>query len=475
MPSVYKALPIQIAGPWYTSRSGQLASMKTINYYMEANQGAKTEYALMPFPGLRTVSNVLGVSRGMHQMVEVGYRVVGQKLYSFDSSGVHTELGDVPGTGRCIFDDDGINLFIVTDKNVYKYSSTTGTIANVTSVNIGSPNSVSYLNDKFVYDRGQGNDFAVSNVGAGDTVNSANIAGAISDPDDLLRCYAFRQTMWFYGSRTIEPWYDKGVGSPPLDRIDGQIQTVGLGAVYSLSSNDNAMYFLGDDRQVYQFNGAAKTRISSTAISNEIESYAKVSDAIGWCFTLQGHNFYAITFPSERKTWCVNEEFGQSGWFELRGGVGGGVYPATGLVWVYDKNWLEDATGNLLCLDVNYFENSGDPIERVRVLAPISGDLIGKPGQRLQISRVELIIEKGIGTIAGQGEDPKIMIEPSYDGGKTFNEGSWVRIGRLGEFTIKAEWDQVVSFYDLVLRIRITDPVFSSLHSAAVHIKEGGR
>ena len=475
MPSTYRTIPLQIAGPWYKSRSGQLASMETVNYYVERNKGAKDEFSLMPFPGLKNISSVVGAGRGMHQMIEVGYRVAGATLYSFDSAGVHTAIGSIPGSGRCIFDDDGVNLFIVTEKQVYKYDSSAGNVANVTSANIGSPNSVTYLNDKFIYDRGQGNDYAVSNVGAGETVNSNNIAGAISDPDDLIRVYSFREESYMYGSRTVEKHYDKGVGNPPITVIIGQTKPVGLGAVYSLSNNDRTMYFLGDDNRVYVYNGSEPEVISSIALSNEIESYNTVDDAIGWCFTFQGQNFYALTFPSEQKTWVVNESFGNEGWFQLRGGVGSGAYPATGHVYVYGKHWLEDGLGNLYNWDFSDYQNNGQTIERVRVLAPISGSLFDKPGQRIQMSRLELILEKGVGLISGQGEDPKIMVEPSHDGGKTFNEGSWVRIGRMGEFTIKAEWWNLKSFYDLVLRVRITDPVFSSIHSAAIDIKEAGR
>jgi len=39
------------------------------------------------------------------------------------------------------------------------------------------------------------------------------------------------------------------------------------------------------------------------AISKEIESYAVKDDAFGFNYTIEGHQFYALTFPSENKTW----------------------------------------------------------------------------------------------------------------------------------------------------------------------------
>jgi hypothetical protein len=408
-------------------------------------------------------------------MIEIGYRVAGNSLYSFDQNGTHAEIGSIPGSGRCIFADDGQNLFVVTDRAVYKYDSISGVIANVTSGNIGSPNGVAYLNDKFIYDRGQGNDFAVSNVGAGETVNIANIAGAISDPDDLLMCYAFRQSMFFYGSRTIETWYDKGTGSPPLDRIDGQIFPVGLAAIYSLSHNDTAMYFLGDDRQIYQFTGAKPTRVSSPSLSNEIEGYSVVSDAIGWCFTIQGQNFYCITFPTESKTWVINETFGKNGWVQISSGIGGQSYGATSYVYVYGKHWLAgEHNGALYSWDLETYQNDGEVMERRRTFPPISGSSLGAAGRRLQMSKIEIKMEKGVGLISGQGDDPQIIVEISTDG-HTYMEIGRPKIGRLGDFSLKVEAFALVTFYDLTVRLTVTDPVFCSIHAIDIDIKEAGR
>ena len=84
-------------------------------------------------------------------------------------------------------------------------------------------------------------------------------------------------------------------------------------------------------------------------------------------------------------------------------------------------------------------------------------------------------MEMGVGLISGQGEDPKIMIEASYDGGKSFGPGTWMRIGRLGETNIRAEWWNLFSFYDLIIRITTSDPVAYSIQSGAIDIRLAGR
>jgi hypothetical protein len=91
------------------------------------------------------------------------------------------------------------------------------------------------------------------------------------------------------------------------------------------------------------------------------------------------------------------------------------------------------------------------------------------------MSRFELILETGVGVISGQGEDPQIMLEASYDGGKSFDAGEWMKIGRMGETNIRAEWFSLRSFYDLVIRISTSDPVHYTIMTGVIDWRLAGR
>ncbi|GAH20838.1 unnamed protein product, partial [marine sediment metagenome] len=83
-------------------------------------------------PGQKNIgSTTADTDRGSHQMLEIAYRVVGSSLFKVLSDGSHTSLGTIPGFDRCIFADDGINLFIVSDNIVSQYSSSTGLVETV--------------------------------------------------------------------------------------------------------------------------------------------------------------------------------------------------------------------------------------------------------------------------------------------------------------------------------------------------------
>ena len=474
----FNTVPFNMTGASYQSRSKPLSSQQTKNWYQQANSQGKDEFVLMPFPGLKLLGNAAGADRGLHRMAEVLFQVKGTTLYSIDKLGVHTSKGTIPGISRCIMADDGINLFIVSSDETKVYQFDGSTITEVTDPEITGAKSVDFINNQFLYTKDRFT--TVSDVGNGASASGLNIIGAETDPDDLVRDFVFDQTIWRMGVRSSEGWYNSGVGAPPIDRIEGQIFSIGLGAINSIAKNDEAFYWLGDDNAIYRATGGTSQRISTDAISNFIEGLDKFDDAIGGTFTLQGQNFYWITFPSGNKTFAISESLGENGWFELSSGVGVGEqsakYQGSSIISAYGKNIVADVSnGNIYELDLNTFTNSGDVLHRTRVSNSINGDLLGAKGKRVQMSRLELIMETGVGVIDGQGDNPRIMIEASYDGGRTFSAGTWARVGRLGEFVLQVEWFSMRSFYDLIIRISTSDPVNYSIYSATIDLRTAGK
>tara|TARA_R110000765_G_scaffold134504_1_gene233454 strand:- start:92 stop:1558 length:1467 start_codon:yes stop_codon:yes gene_type:complete len=486
----FQTIPVQVTGPSYQSRSKPLSSQSTQNWYQQFDEQGKDPYVLLPFPGLRFRGHADGKDRGFHRMSEVLYQVKGASLYSIDKVGAHTLKGSIPGTGRAIMANDGINMFIVADFKVWKYSSDTNLITQVTDSNITGSNSVAFINNQFLYTKGGFTEVSglaigpgytiASNVGDGSTANGLNIIGAESSPDFLLRDYVYDQVIYRFGVRTTEPWYNSGQGNPPIDRLDGRLFTIGLGAINSIAETDKALYWLGDDFAIYRGIGGREERISTDAISNELQKYSDVSDAIGNTFTFEGQNFYQITFPTGNKTFVINEDLGDNGWFELSCGVNSpfqsSKYCGQSIMAAYGKNFVADAdNGNIYILDFDTFTNNSMPLQRVRTTQSVNGDLVGAKGKRIQMSCLKIIMESGVGLIDGQGDNPRIMVEYSDDGGRTWNGGSWPKVGRLGEFTLQVEWFDLGSFYDRIFRISTTDPVNYSIYSATIDLRGAGK
>ena len=469
----FQTIPINIAGPSYQDRSRPLSSQETRNWYHEVVPSGKNQFVIKSFPGQTVFGSVVaGADRNGTNMAEVEFRVVGNTLYQIGSAGTHTSRGTIPGAARCIFANDGVNLFIVTGTSVFWYDGST--VVQVTDPDIDGSKAVTIINNQFVYTKDTL--YVVSDVGDGSSASGLNAAGAEVSPDNLVRAYTFDQVVYLLGERTVQLIYNSGVGSPPFDNVEGSLISVGCSAIHSVVNTKDFIYWLGSDRSIYRARGGAEERISSTAIANAVEGYAKVDDAFAYTFVFQGKEFYAIDFPDAGQTWCLNEELGTDGWFELSAGTEGGDYNIASLVNVFGKNLIGDkSTGDLYELDINRFDNNGAVYQRRRVLASISGENIGHRGKRVEMSRFELIMETGVGLITGQGEDPKIMLEYSIDGGKSWREGDWLRIGRLGETDLLVEWWQMMSFYDLMIRITTSDGVDYSIYSGAIDIRLAGR
>lgn len=461
-------IPINITGPSYQDRSRPLAVQQTKNLYHSIVEEGKDKYVLHQFPGLDLKSTTGGKDRGAIKMVGVPHWVSGQKLYSFNSAGIVTALADVPGDDRCILSSDGTNVIIISSTGVYKYN---GAISTVTDPNIIGSESVTFLNSQMIYTKPRLATIADPN--SPDTASGLNSFAAESKPDDLVAAYAFQQNAYMIGKESCEPWWNTGEGNPPLARIDGQIFEVGCASKYSIANTDEFMYWLGDDHAIYRATGGSRDRVSTAAISNAIEGYSKIDDAIGQTFTIQGINFYMLTFPQANKTWCLNESLSKRGWFELSSGLNDKKYQITSIISAYGKLWGMD-DGNLYEMSTNVMTNGGSEIQRRRTTSSISGATLGAPGARVQMSRFELIMEKGNAVVSGQGEDPKIQFEVSYDGGNSWKQKGWGRVGRLGQFTLKVEMFNLDTFYDCIIRMTTTDPNKYGIYSAAADLRLAG-
>ncbi len=66
---------------------------------------------------------------------------------------------------------------------------------------------------------------------------------------------------------------------------------------------------------------------------------------------------------------------------------------------------------------------------------------------------------------------------PDYNFGYkpvSFKQGQFVKVGRMGQTNLKVKWDNVESFYDLIIRITTSDPVYYSLQTASIEAKLAG-
>ena len=464
-------IPINLTGGTYKHKSRPLSSQLSRNFWPQKQQDAsvKSINILTSFPGKKLLGTVSGNrDRGMLAHQGILYKVTDTTLYTVNAAGTHTSRGTIPGVAHTILSGIGSNVVIVSEGVPYIWNGST--LATVTDGDLETPNSCAHLNNQMLYD-GDGGRFVSSDVGDATSVNGLNYATAESNSDDLTRVYVHAQTAYMMGEITTEPWWNSGVGSPPFDRVEGAISQVGLGALHSVASTRDWLYFVGHDNQIYRMNGANVQPVFTDAMAREIAQFAIISDARGIAYNLEGQWMYEVSFPTADRTFCYPEG-GET--FELSSGNDGGINIASSHAFIFGKNLVGDSTsGNIYELDADSYTDNGTVIVRTRDSGPIHGALVGAPGKKLEMSRFELIMETGIGLLAGQGQDPKIVLSFSDDGGRTFTTVGAGTIGKLGQFQHKVEWFCLGSFYERVFRLQISDPVYVAIYSAAADIEIG--
>jgi len=125
----YQLVPLQVVGPTDQVQARDQDYQLSQNFYAYPSD---TGIALHGTPGAALFSETVtsGADRGLHVFNGTLYQVSGTRLDSINSSGTRTNLGTIPGSGRCIFADDGTDMFIVTGGNVYRYNTSLSTIAD---------------------------------------------------------------------------------------------------------------------------------------------------------------------------------------------------------------------------------------------------------------------------------------------------------------------------------------------------------
>jgi hypothetical protein len=461
---------MDITGGSYSHRSFALSAQRTVNFWpqKQTDEKAKSQYILEAFPGKSLFATQSGgVDRGMFAHQGILYKVTGTTLYSVNSAGTHTSLGTIPGTGRCIFAPIGTNLVIEVGTTRYYWNGSV--ITTISDSDLEAGTGIAHLNNQIIYG-GLGGRFGVSDAGDATSINGLNYASAESEADDLVRPYAFNQVLYLMGEETIELWWNSGQGNPPFDRVEGGIVRVGLGAFYSAANDNDNVYFFGDDDQVYAMRGSTSpvvTAISTQPMVHAFKQYGTKSDAIGWTINLDGQWLYVLTFPTEGKTWVypVGLE-----WFELSSGADDGRDLANSYAYCFSKHLVADyQNGNIYELDDFSYDDNGDEVIRIRDTAPLHGGLVDAPGKEIEMNRLELIMQTGVGLLSGQGSDPVLMIS-FCDDGQTFSTEMWVEAGGTGEFRT-VEIFNLGKFKTRVMRIRVSDPVYWSIHSAAADLE----
>lgn len=239
---------------------------------------------------------------------------------------------------------------------------------------------------------------------------------------------------------------DIGSNSPgTVTEVNGHVSFLGSGA--------------RGERSVWSTAGGEPVRISTNAIERELQG-ADTSDAYAFGYVGNGHQFYVLTVPAIRKTFCFDfatkqwhnrstrdKEGRDVEWWARHSADIGGETVIAGM-----------GVPVLAALDRDKFDNyMGEPIIKRRT-APILLDDFAP----FMLNDVQLLWNTGTSTDYDNSRgarEPVVMLDVSTDGGNTFGSERWATGGKVGQYGHRSVWYGIGMGTLFVLRFTISDRV----------------
>ena len=459
---------MNFARHFYEGRSKPLSAQKLVNLYAEEEPvDATNTISLVGTPGFELFAEVgSGPIWGMIEMGGDLYVVSRNEVFKVNSLGVTVNLGSIGFVGGNVsIAENGTQVAIVKPDGDL-HIATSGSVVKVTDPNYLLSDTVTYQDTFFIFSQKNGKIYFLSAQNDGTSFNPLDQGSAESDPDNIVAIKSYNQSLWIFGEISVEVHYNSGDAVFPFEPIRGAKIEQGCAAKSSVATEDNLLFWLGDDRSVYQASGYLGQRISTHAIEFQINEMEQVSDATGFIYVEEGHRFYCLTFPTERKTFVYDLV---SGNWHQRESRNEGRWRVNAHSRVFRQNIVGDFDfGRIYSLSLDTPTENGEVIQREVVSAPLFNEL-----KRFTVDRFEVDLQTGVGLTFGQGEDPQAMLQISDDGGQTFGNERWVSYGKIGEFRTRVVWRGLGQSRRRVFRLTISDPTKVIINGAFINIRVG--
>jgi hypothetical protein len=499
-----------ILGASYVARSVNAADNRMVNLFPEAiPEGGKEAGFLTRAPGLRRLVTIgTGPIRGMWYHDNFLYVVSGTQLYKVAPGYANVPLGTVLGTGPVSMVDNGTQIFIAAGAVGYIYNTSTDSFSEITDPDFPGATQVGFLDGYFVFIEPNSQNFWVTSLLDGTSIDPLDFASAEGSPDNLVGMIVDHREVWLFGQNSVEVWYNAGDADFPLARIQGAFNEIGCAAPFSIAKMDNSLFWLGADVRgrgvVYRANGYSGQRASTHAVEWQIQQYGNISDAIGYTYQQDGHSFYVLTFPSANATWVL--DLATNSWHEraaYNGATGQFLRHRSNCQATFNNEVVvgDYDNGNLYAFDLNVYADDGQTqrwLRSWRAIPTGDNDLKRTAHHSLQLDceagvgigtdavYIELLAETGdvLLTESGldiliadepavQGTNAEVMLRWSDDGGHTWSNEYWRSMGKIGQYGYRTIWRRLgmtTKLRDRVYEISGTDPVKIAIMGAHLDV-----
>lgn len=458
----------------YQARGLIAAAQRAVNVFFEKNpEGSLSPYTAYNVPGLTSLvsPSIAGPGRGLYWAnTNALYYVCGNAVYLVNYVATAAapwtlqSLGTIGTTAGIVsMADNGSQLVLVDGStNGYQINLTTNVMTPISEANNSPPmtavyafygaNRVDILDGFLVFnDPGTQNFYCTYNNEV--VFDSLYFAAKEGYSDNLVTIVVTRREIWLLGERTTELWYDAGNAAFPFSIIPGPFIQHGCIATYSIAQVDGALFWLGQDQagrtQVVKAVGYEAKPISTEAMENQFASYSSVTDAQGFCFSMNGHTFYQLNFPTANKSWRWDDRtpgiWHEAVFLDVDGNEN--RHRAACAAWAYGFNVCADwQTGELYAFDLDNVTDNGQPMA-----FQLDFPHMMKDGSRVTYPGFALDVQAA--TAPPDATAPIVNLCWSDDRGKTYSNPVPQTLGLTGKYLAQPKWNRLGMARDRVFRV----------------------
>lgn len=424
-----------------------------LNMYAEIENSGRSKLIRRQRPGLHLIVEEFGNKRGIEEFTHGTYLVIRDELLKFDGTTL-TKLGELntnigPVT---IITDDNDNVFVSDGTEGYHYDSSSEAFTGVsTPTDIGP---CTFQGGFGIASAKDADQFYISALNDLTDWDALDFATAESNADKIVRSFVDHGELWLFGTKTIEIWRNSGAQDFPFTFNTAMER--GCLAAFSVASDDNSIFWLGNDGIVYRANGYSPARVSTHAIEEWIGNAPDKEEGRAFIYTVRGHKFYVLTFPGYGTRqfniatgfWNACRSWGEDDW-KIIGGAGKQV------------NYYLTPSG-IVTLDSSLNRDAGEIMERGGISAPAfsAGDL-------MTLSAFWLDIE--VGRVAVNSSEPSIALQVSRNG-EDFGNIRERGMGLTGDYHRRVVWRNLGQAREFSLKLTCTDDVSLTIISTFAEI-----
>lgn len=224
--------------------------------------------------------------------------------------------------------------------------------------------------------------------------------------------------------------------------------------------------------------GGAIRKVSTRAIDQRLASYAKITDVRTFAYSYKGHTFFiasifgnyaseesheeTIAYDLSEDVWSDRESYDQEG-----NAHAWSAYDSVSIEGIpffavntkgdsrYVTKFSPDSFTDLYMEDSRYPTNSYF-IKKTRTTG-IKYDGVND----IIVTALELVMNNGSAKVAADdspAKNPKVMLQVSADGGRTWSNELWAYAGQVGQYSWRTRWNNLGRGARFAFRVRMSDP-----------------